>query len=177
MPRYLCHRKSQTNCWPTQYFPEAPAGTAVWTSALPLSVLTPRGGGGGEEHGSWWAGGRGQCRRGPCPLGTWSRIGRGVQPCLPVPHEPPLTSSWGLYWAQSSSLGKTHTHPPPLSSLPLLFSGSALWCSCSLTSDLIQTLSLAQPLRAQTVAACSQTAALKGTPRAFSPPPLCPREG
>ena len=59
----------------------------------------------------------------------------------------------------------THTHPPPLGSSSFsVFSEPALWCSCSLTSDLIKTLSLAQPLRAQSVAAYSQTAALKGTP-------------
>ena len=153
-------------------FPRSPSGHYhVDFSCTPLMLSFPV----VESMGLGRLGGRGQCR-GLCPLGTWSRIGRGVQPCLPVPHEPPLTSFLGLYWAQSSSLGKTHTHPPPLGSLSFLFSESALSCPCSLTSDLIKTLFLAQPLRAQTVAAYSQTAALKGTPRAFSPPPLCPRE-
>lgn len=64
----------------------------------------------------------------------------------------------------------THTHPPPWA--PPLF--SALWWSCSLIPDLIKTLALAQPLRAQNLDECSNTST-EGDPRASGlPPPLAP---
>lgn len=50
----------------------------------------------------------------PCPLGTWSRTGRGSPQRLPAPHKSLLTSFQGLHRAQRSGLGKTQAltlHP------------------------------------------------------------------
>lgn len=143
--------------WSCPGFPRSPSGTATCAPAPALSC----------GHCPRWGmrAVRGQQYSRHCFSGTCNRTGRRGQQRLPAPQWPALTSFWGLHWVQSSRLGKTHTltlHPGLLRLAllrPLVF--------CSFIPGLINTLALAQPLRAQSLANVP-TSALRG-PQSIQP--------